>query len=393
MNISFYLKTPNERASVVRISITHNGKVYRSGIGLSVKTSQWRRTKYGQWATNPEASDRMREVKAFFESRLGELSTSADIIKAIDKFRKASSRYGPSAPDTMRTQPSFWTYFDDWAERNCATKNQRKCTKNLIAEIMGRGDDWEDINSAWYIRLNDRLNERGYSVNYKGIISSRLKNVMHEGFVRKYHNNPEYLTFHRHSEQPDTIYLTQEEVDAIWNLNLANRPNLDKARDLFILSVYTCTRYSDAVRITKSMIDRNGILKFVQHKTSQGVTLPVSPRALAILNKHGGAAPKVNQQVYNRDIKRVAELAGITEPTEISYSEGTAHKTKVVPRFQLVVSHTGRRTGITLLYLNGVPLNNVRLISGHSTESQVMKYLRITKEENAKALIDNPFFK
>ena len=49
-------------------------------------------------------------------------------------------------------------------------------------------------------------------------------------------------------------------------------------------------------------------------------------------------------------------------------------------------------TGITLLYMTGIPLQQVMLISGHKDEDSIRHYLRLTKQENAEKLKDNPFF-
>jgi integrase len=68
------------------------------------------------------------------------------------------------------------------------------------------------------------------------------------------------------------------------------------------------------------------------------------------------------------------------------------HKTEIKAKYELVSSHTARRTGITLLYMTGIPLQQVMLISGHKDEDGIRHYLRLTKEENVALLKDNPFF-
>ena len=45
------------------------------------------------------------------------------------------------------------------------------------------------------------------------------------------------------------------------------------------------------------------------------------------------------------------------------------------------------------LYLTGITLQQVMLISGHKDEDSIRHYLRLTKEENVSLLKDNPFFK
>ena len=43
--------------------------------------------------------------------------------------------------------------------------------------------------------------------------------------------------------------------------------------------------------------------------------------------------------------------------------------------------------------LNGTPLRDIMQITGHKSEATLLKYIKITKEENVRRLKDNPFFK
>ena len=83
---------------------------------------------------------------------------------------------------------------------------------------------------------------------------------------------------------------------------------------------------------------------------------------------------------------------GIDGTVEVTTTNGL-HRTTVAKRkYELVSSHTARRTGITLLYMTGIPLQQVMLISGHKDEDSIRHYLRLSKEENAAMLKGNPFF-
>ena len=78
---------------------------------------------------------------------------------------------------------------------------------------------------------------------------------------------------------------------------------------------------------------------------------------------------------------------------EVSSFDGKCRKTEIKHKYELVSSHCARRSGITLLYLTGIPLQQVMLISGHKDQDSIRHYLRLTKEENVVLLKDNPFFK
>jgi integrase len=137
----------------------------------------------------------------------------------------------------------------------------------------------------------------------------------------------------------------------------------------------------------------DGVIRFTQVKTSASVLVPASPRLLLILDRNGGHAPHIAQQHLNEWIKRACKAVGIDERVEVSSSDGLRRKTEIKRKYELVSSHTARRTGITLLYMTGIPLQQVMLISGHKDQDSIRHYLRLTKEENVALLKDNPFFK
>lgn len=56
----------------------------------------------------------------------------------------------------------------------------------------------------------------------------------------------------------------------------------------------------------------------------------------------------------------------------------------VMPRYDLVVSHTARRTGITLMYLSRIlDTHEMMSISGHKTESVFNEYIKLSGVELA----------
>lgn len=388
MNINFNLKSPDKDVSAIRLIISHKGKVYRKNIGISVRTATWKKPKHGKQTTNDQGiAAKLKGILLNLESRLNDLSTENQILDAMDEVLAADG----SVPRKKRDgRPTFWEYFDQWVTIPCKTQRFRLNAKKRIEELMGRSDDWEDIDSRWYFRLMQKMDAAGWSVNYKSTLIGKLRTVMHEGINLKYHNNAEYRTFRKVWEQPDTIYLTQAEVDTIWEFEPKGSLHR-KARDLFILGVYTASRFSDYSRLKIEDI-HNGMITFVQQKTSASVIIPAAPRVIEILKRNDGHAPVLSQPQYNKAIKEVCRDIGFNEPVNVTKSKGAEHLTTTIPKWQLVSGHTARRTGATLLYLSGVPLRQCMFITGHTTEENFMRYIRITKEENANKLAAHPFF-
>lgn len=94
----------------------------------------------------------------------------------------------------------------------------------------------------------------------------------------------------------------------------------------------------------------------------------------------------------NKYIKEVAELAGITEAIEVEQmAQGRLVKT-IVPKNELVKTHTARRSGATNMYLSGIPSIYIMKITGHQTKKEFMKYIKASEEETAMELMNHPYF-
>ena len=395
MTFAFYLKDRNSKGRTpLVLIISHNNRKYKKQVGISVRPSEFRKQRTKDEAVN----SRLRNIENRLNERLNQFSSEEEIKNAIKYALTGEENKKTGKTSTRRVEvaeiarkPSFWEYFDSWAERESPTRRSRRLAHNNIERFMGRKDDWEDIDSAFHFRLVKKMNEAGFSVNYKWRNIQYLKTVLNEGLKLKLHHNDDFKTWSNPHEDKDAIYLTKEEVDSLWNLELKSK-SLCNTRDLFLLGVYTASRFSDYSRLSSEMI-HDGIIHFTQKKTSDSVMVPASPRVLEILERHGGHAPSLSQQKLNENIKDVCQLAGIVSPVEVTHSEGDRHITETKPKYKLVSTHTARRTGATLLFQSGVPAAQCMMITGHSTEAIFFKYIKTTKEENARMLKDAAFFK
>ena len=374
----------------IRLVATHNGKQYKKATGLTTKENLWDNSKKSLRAKCKDERiwEKLRAMDFRAEEKQYAVETEQDVLRVM---RYAITGEMPEKSEPGVKKLSFWEYFDEWANRPSTQVRQKKLCYNNIEKFMGKDFDWKDVDSAFHFRLVQKMQDAGFGINYQWKTISQLKTVMNEGRKLKYHSNLEYQDFKTKREDPDTVYLTKEEIERLWNYKPKGELER-KARDLFLLGVYSCARFSDYSRLSMDMI-RDGVIHFTQVKTAASVMVPASPRLLAILERNGGKAPALAQQHLNEWIKNVCKACGIDEMVEVTSSNGLKHTTIRKPKYKLVTSHCARRSGITGLYMTGVPLQQVMLISGHKDEDSIRHYLRLTKEENVALLKDNPFFK
>jgi hypothetical protein len=182
------------------------------------------------------------------------------------------------------------------------------------------------------------------------------------------------------------VFLTFDEITAIENIEESKlTDSLDNAKDWLIISCFTAQRISDFMRFTKDMIRiENGksLIEFTQKKTGKIMTLPLHPKVIGILEKRNGSFPyAISDQKYNDYIKKVCEIAEITQIVKGSKKIETAPEsgvyrkvTKDYRKCDLVSSHIGRRSFASNFY-GTIPTTYLIYVTGHSTEVMFLNYI------------------
>lgn len=200
-------------------------------------------------------------------------------------------------------------------------------------------------------------------------------------------DNTKYTTFKNISEESQAVALSEKELDLLAKFDFSQSPRLERTRDLFLIGCWTGLRFSDFTRIKRENIKDN-MLTIQQQKTNEFVTIPLHPVFISIWEKYNGVLPaSISNQKFNDNLKDVCKEAGINERVMKSITKGGKKQTTVYEKWQLVSSHTARRTFATNLYKSGFPSISIMQITGHKTESSFLKYIKVTKEEHAKMLM------
>jgi len=82
----------------------------------------------------------------------------------------------------------------------------------------------------------------------------------------------------------------------------------------------------------------------------------------------------------------VGKHAGISELITFSYKKGNKTIAETKQKYQLITSHTCRRSFCTNEFLAGTPVELIMKISGHKSLRDFYKYIRITPEQAAKQI-------
>lgn len=257
--------------------------------------------------------------------------------------------------------------------------------------------NFEDITIDFYNEFMQFFNDKQYSRNTAGRHIKHLKVIMRLAREEGLHNNSEYQrkSFEAMAVRVDNTYLTEAELKKLYDLDLSEKKNYEIARDVFLCGCYTAQRYSDYSRISRDMIkDYSGanVIELVQQKTGERCIIPIRPELRCILEKYDFTLPRTYEQKVNQYIKKICEQSQINEKVSIEAYKGGLKVKQSVPKYELIKTHTARRSGCTNMYLAGIPTIDIMKISGHKTEREFLKYINVTKEETAVSLASHPFF-
>lgn len=362
------------------------------------------------------------------EERMMKMDEEIKEKELAEQNRIAQERAAAEERERERLEKlNIWRYVDNHCtkvkdgERGTLRKNQDYAESSLkvwnaFLLLYEKFDPshkykWTDINDDFARRFKKFLAEQGYMKKTVNKYICSMKVVC----KRAYKDNTsdidtsKFFFFEDVLEQDKAkeIYLTAQELQALYEMPLEGRKA--EVRDIFLVGCYTCQRFSDYSRLTKDSFRTTArgteVVSLVQEKTKTTIDVPIlSGNLKAIAEKYDYKFPTFkNNVVFNRYIKEILKDLSFTveslakkEKTLLTLkeqnmeNEGKATYERdedgnvLKPRYELVSSHTARRTGITLMYLSKkFNLFQMMYVSGHKTEKVFRDYIKLSSQEIA----------
>lgn len=187
------------------------------------------------------------------------------------------------------------------------------------------------------------------------------------------------------TENPIDVYLNYDEISLIEQLDLSTNTRLEKVRDLFLIGLNTGFRISDWNQVIPENIKISGkdnaYIEIVQTKTRTIATTPLRPIVQEILTKYDNQLPVISEQKFNDYVKELCKLAGITNKIKTTSTIEGGQQIDFFEKWEMVSSHTGRRSFATNMFRDGVESRIIMKATGHSTEKNFKKYLKLDNSE------------
>ena len=186
------------------------------------------------------------------------------------------------------------------------------------------------------------------------------------------------------------IYLTEEEIDRIYELKLSGIR--ETVRDLFVIQCWTGQRFGDMATLLNAGVlkhtESGTVLEIAQEKKLHKVVIPLLPVVLELFKKYDNKIPDVKNTRIYQYLREIGEKAGIIdEHIVIEDRGGKITKTKY-KKYELIGTHTARRSFISNMLKRGYDSHIIKKITGHKTEESFKKYAKLTPEDAALLMLE-----
>lgn len=356
-----HVATRNKKG-LVQIEVTSEGK--RKWIGTSVKlyADQWNEKKK---VVNSVHSIQLNAMLDGMMSKLNDFILDLFRNDQQFDFEKLNaflekSNHSDSFIDFVRTR------IEDRTDIEESTRKQHRTLLQSL-EKFGKLNYMDDLTKANITLYDEFLHQQEISQPTIYNYHKRLKRYLHEAMKFGLLNEDPYVGLHfERGRFEKRKYLTEEELKMIRTCKI-NMPSIDRIRDLFLFQCFTGLAYADFEKFNfeKDVEERNGkyIVSDRRKKTNEDYKIVLLTPAIEILKKYDYKLPIISNQKYNVSLKVVAQYAGIDKN---------------------ITTHMGRHTFAVFALNNGVPIEIVAKMLGHTNIRTTQVYAKVLNSEVEK---------
>ena len=345
------------KPATVEIEVFSNKRQKRLSTGVSVLPNQWDAVK---WVVNhPDSAalnmriEAMRRPIADYISLLmvkGEEFTFEGLEAVLAK-KKHSGSFLDFVKDRIESRTDIKE----------VTKKNHKRLQNAL-EAFKQIQTFDDLTPQKIRLFDEWLHEQSYVQTTVAAYHKFMKNYIHEAMAAEAISSDPYAGIRiEKGKHKQRKYLTEEDLDRIRAFETEDK-SIMRARDLFLFQCFTGLAYADMAKFDfENVTERDGkyIIRDTRQKSEEEYYLVILSPALEILKKYNFKLPIISNQKYNAALKAVAAGASI--------------------KFN-VTSHVGRHTFATYCLNNGVRIETLAAMLGHSNIKTTQIYARMVNK-------------
>jgi Phage integrase SAM-like domain/Phage integrase family len=420
MSISFYLKTTSV---YLRYRQMKDGK--RADLkyfpGITVDRDNWLQKKQRVRENSNEdieTNKKLVKIKKVVES----------IVDNFDIFALDNKKFEKIIEDSLKNRKkpvrtSFFAYCEQFFQEKKDESGYDR-TKNIQTTIRKLREfspklAFEEVTDQFYREFVKHLRDKQYAENYVSKQITNLRRIMTQATKDKINTCLDFREFKRKNEEVYNVYLSEQEVENIYNLQLVFTGDfkedykryindevpdwsdkqfsqalrlrvkaMDRARKIFVIGCWTGLRCENYLNIDPAIqVDPSGkFLQAIANKNGPRLLIPLHRIVSEIIAD--GWPETISGNKLNDHVKTLGRLAGIKEKVMFARTEGGTRITHVKMKYEMITSHTARRSFATNLFMRDVPAHVIRAVTGHKSEREFLKYIKAAPEQISRKLAD-----
>ncbi|WP_282072516.1 site-specific integrase [Polaribacter atrinae] len=365
--------------------ITVNGQRAEISLKRKINITNWNATKNRVKGTNQEArtiNEYLNQVQKGIIQSKNELSLENKFITS----QAIKSRYLKEDEQNHTINDIIKYHNDDMVNKlKWGTQKNYYTTQKYISKFVKKQFNTSDmylkqLDYNFILKFEKFLREYQPLDHQKKMGNNsvmkhieRFRKMITLSYKLEWIKRDPFINFNSKFEKVERGYLTEIELETIEEKQFSI-PRLQLVKDLFIFSCYTGLSYIDVMNLIQDNINFgiDGELWIIKkrEKTNKLLRIPILPKAKKLIDKYkanpkseinGTIFPKISNQKLNSYLKEVADVCSIKKN---------------------LTFHLARHTFATTVTLtNGVPIETVSQLLGHSRISTTQIYAKVIERK------------
>lgn len=395
----------------IRMRVSFNSERLELPTGYSIKEEDW---DAAAQRVKKDRVNKKNETDTDINAYLNKASYAMDdafrefeVQDRIPTKRELEETYLKKINDTaaekkLRQRSTFWLALDDFVQSESkknswqySTEQKFYALKNHILKYKEnpRFEDFDDKGLTKFVGILLEVEHMANSTVMKQL--GYLKWFLQWAANNKYHNTMDFKSYKPHlaSTQKKVIFLTIDEIKQLMATPLSpSKQYLERVRDVFVFCCFTGLRHSDVYNLKRSDV-KGDYIEITTKKTADSLTIDLNDVAKRILEKYENtefpenkALPVISNQKMNDYLVELCKLAGFNEEIRETTYHGSKRVDVVLPKYQLIKTHAGRRSFICNALAVGIPVNVVMKWTGHSDYKVMKPYIDVADTIKAREM-------
>ena len=251
-----------------------------------------------------------------------------------------------------------------------------RSTRSSVAKYIGGKDiPMDQVNHCFVQGYIDFLHSGHVSENTVSYYLRNLRSLYNKAIDDGLHLQNDY-PFSKVPMRPaktDKRAVTRHDMEIIAGLKLADNPELELARDLYLFSFYSQgMSFVDMVYLKKENV-RSGMIVYNRHKSKQLIRIVITPSMEQLMRKYENNSEYIFPVIDEHSSRSAYSQYRLA----LGRINRQMHKIETMLGIKVTITtYCARHTWATLAHDYGAPISVISSGLGHSSEKMTQVYLK-----------------